>query len=73
MIAPSSLQAQLDKGGLLLWVRIADASHEQKALEILNRHGGEDVHVHDLPAATTPDADPLSGITIDPFLPGAKI
>jgi outer membrane lipoprotein SlyB len=69
----ANLQAQLDKGGLLLWVRIADASHEQKALEILKKHGGEDVHVHDLPASDQPDENPLGGIQIDPALPGAKI
>jgi hypothetical protein len=68
-----SLQAQLDKGGLLLWVRTADASHEQKAVEILKKHGGEDVHVHDLPASDQPDDNPLGGIQIDPALPGAKI
>ena len=67
------LQAQLDKGGLLLWVRIADASHEKKALEVLNKHGGEDVHVHQLPASEQPDDNPLGGIQIDPALPGAKI
>jgi hypothetical protein len=68
-----SLQAQLDKGGLLLWVRTADATLEQKALEILREHGGEDVHVHDLPASEQPDDNPLGGIQIDPALPGAKI
>jgi hypothetical protein len=68
-----NLQAQLDKGGLLLWVRTVDADEEQRALEILRRHGGEDVHVHALPVSDDPDANPLSGITIDPFLPDARI
>jgi hypothetical protein len=68
-----NLQAQLDKGGLLLWVKTRDADEEQRALEILRRHGGQDVHVHDLPVSNSPDTNPLSGITIDPFLPGAKI
>ncbi len=68
-----NLQAQLDKGGLLLWVRTATADEEQRALEILRKHGGKEVHIHDLPISDDPDANPLSGITIDPFLPGAKI
>ena len=68
-----SLQAQLDKGGLLLWVRTPDSAKEQRALEILRKHGGQDVHVHELPVSEDPDANPLSGITIDPFLPGARI
>jgi hypothetical protein len=68
-----NLQAQLDKGGLLLWVRTADADEEKRALAILRKYGGEDVHVHALPISKDPDANPLSGITIDPFLPGARI
>jgi hypothetical protein len=68
-----NLQAQLDKGGLLLWVATANAEEEQRALEILRKHGGQDVRIHELPVSDDPDANPLSGITIDPFLPGAKI
>jgi len=68
-----NLQTQLDKGGLLLWVATANADEETHALEILRKHGGQDVHIHELPVSDDPDANPLSGITIDPFLPGAKI
>jgi hypothetical protein len=68
-----NLQAQLDKGGLLLWVKTADANEEKRALEILRKYGAEDVRIHDLPVSDDPDANPLSGITIDPFLPGARI
>lgn len=45
------LQEQLDRGGLLLWVRTADADREAKATEILGRHSAHDVHVHALPAS----------------------
>lgn len=44
------LQEQLDRGGLLLWVRTVDPAHEARATEILARNGGKDVHVHTLPA-----------------------
>ncbi|HEX6141717.1 MAG TPA: hypothetical protein VFZ01_03295 [Geminicoccaceae bacterium] len=44
------LQEQLERGGLLLWVRTPDAAAEQKALEILRRHSAHDVHLHKLPA-----------------------
>lgn len=67
------LQDQIDKGGLVLWVRIPEPGHEQKALAILGKHGGEDVHVHDLPESEQPADNPLAGIQIDPALPGAKI
>jgi hypothetical protein len=44
------LQEQLDRGGLLLWVRTWDVEHEKRAVEILRKHSGSDVHVHALPA-----------------------
>jgi hypothetical protein len=43
------LQEQLDHGGLLLWVRTQTPEDEKRATEILKRHSGDDVHVHDLP------------------------
>ncbi len=49
----SYLQEQLDRGGLLLWVRTVDEAHERRAVEILARHSGRDVHVHGLPAGAT--------------------
>lgn len=45
------LTEHLEKGGLLLWVRTHDLEHEKKATAILERHGGEDVHVHGIPDA----------------------
>jgi hypothetical protein len=44
------LQEQMDRGGLLLWVRTWDAEDERRAVEILRKHSGSDVHVHALPA-----------------------
>jgi hypothetical protein len=41
----------LDRGGLLLWVRTRDRAHEERAVDILERRGAEDVHVHDLARA----------------------
>jgi hypothetical protein len=43
------LQEQMDRGGLLLWVRTWDAEDERRAVEILRKHSGGDVHVHALP------------------------
>jgi len=42
-------QTQLENGGLLLWVHTRDADHERRAIEIMNRHSGRDVHSHTLP------------------------
>jgi hypothetical protein len=40
------LRDQLNHGGLLLWVRVWGAEDEKRAFEILSRHSGRDVHVH---------------------------
>jgi hypothetical protein len=44
------LQEQLDRGGLLLWVRTPDEDTQRRALDILTRHSAHDVHIHRLPA-----------------------
>lgn len=43
------LQDQIDRGGLLLWVRTETPADEKRACDILGRLSAEDVHVHDLP------------------------
>jgi hypothetical protein len=48
------LQEQLDRGGLLLWVRTPDADTQRRALDILTRHSAHDVHIHQLPAGGKP-------------------
>ena len=45
------LTEHLDRGGLLLWVRTRDAQAETKALDVLRRHSGQDVHLHPAPSA----------------------
>jgi len=47
------LEQHLRHGGLLLWARTHDAAHEKKALEILSRHSGEDVHLHTMKQPTS--------------------
>lgn len=44
------LQEQLEHGGLLLWARTWNAEEEERAVEILAKHSGRDVHVHAVPA-----------------------
>lgn len=44
-----NLQEQLDRGGLLLWVRIPSGQTEEKALAILRRYGASQVHAQDIP------------------------
>lgn len=50
-----NLQAQIDRGGLLLWITVRDEAHEKKALEVLRANGGHDIHVHDFPITPSHD------------------
>ena len=45
----SFLDAQLARGGVLLWVHTRDASTERNVLDVL-RHYSDHVYLHDLPA-----------------------
>ena len=45
------LEEHIERGGLLLWVRTWTPADEIRATEILTRHSGGEVHVHDMPAA----------------------
>lgn len=45
------LQDQIDRGGILLWVRTPDTAAERRALEILGRYSAHDIHIHGVPAA----------------------
>jgi hypothetical protein len=42
------MERQLEKGGLLLWVKTPDRKQEEIACEILKSHGARDVHVHEI-------------------------
>ena len=44
------LQEQLDKGGLLLWVRTGTREYENRALEIFEKHSASHAHIHTFPA-----------------------
>ena len=42
----SYLSAQIENGGLLLWVRAWNPENEARAIEILRKHAGDRVHAH---------------------------
>jgi len=37
---------QIERGGILLWVRVRDKEREELAVKIMKGHSGHDVHVH---------------------------
>lgn len=43
-----SIQEQIEKGGLLLWVRTPDEAKEQEAMRILNSFNARHVHIHEI-------------------------
>lgn len=54
------LQEQVERGGLLLWVRTWDGEDEKRATEILKKHSGSHVHVHNLPTQARPQTAALA-------------
>lgn len=44
------LQHQLERGGLVVWVRTKDQAHEQRAVGVLKGNKATDVHVHSIEA-----------------------
>ena len=42
---PDEFARALEAGGIILWVRVATAEQEREALALLDREGGENVHV----------------------------
>lgn len=44
------LHEQVVHGGIVLWAALRDPSREDVAREILTRHGGRDIHVHEAAA-----------------------
>jgi hypothetical protein len=62
------LEKQSEWQGLLIWVRIRSPEKEAEAQEILMRHGGEAVHIHEIELTREPDDLPLHSLRPDPWL-----
>jgi hypothetical protein len=59
---------QLAQGGLVLWVSLQDDEAKRRALQVLTKAGGRDVHVHEIQREWTLKDRPLSTMQFDPFL-----
>ena len=62
------LEKQSEWQGLLIWVRVRSPEKEAEAQEILTRHGGQAVHVHEIELTREPDDIPLHSLRPDPWL-----
>lgn len=62
------LEDNIRDGGILLWVAVSDADAQNVATDVLGKHGGTDVHVHEIaPDWGEPDI-PFEHWNPDPFL-----
>jgi hypothetical protein len=59
--------------GLLIWVRVSSPEKEALAQEILARHGGEAVHVHEIELTRGIDDLPLHSLRPDPWLGNERL
>jgi hypothetical protein len=64
----ASVQDQLFKGGLILWVSVPNAVAEKRAVAILNKMEAWDVHVHEFEHEWSPSDIPLFVARPDLFL-----
>jgi hypothetical protein len=62
------LEKQSEWQGLLIWVRVRSPEKEAEAQEILMRHGGEGVHIHEIELTRDSDDLPLHSLRPDPWL-----
>ena len=58
----------LRRGGLILWVTVATSEAEKRALALLERLGGQDVHVHEIHREWSIRDIPLGSSQLDLFL-----
>lgn len=42
------IRRQIEKGGLVLWVRTPTPAYEDTACSILKKHGGRHIHIHEI-------------------------
>jgi hypothetical protein len=68
-----SLSALTTWHGLILWVRVRSPEQEDRAQEILLRHGGEAVRVHEIELEKRPDDLPLGSVRPDPWLGSERL
>jgi hypothetical protein len=62
------LEQQSEWLGLLIWVRVRSPEKEAEAQEILTRHGGQAVHVHEIDLPKRSEDLPLHSLRVDPWL-----
>jgi hypothetical protein len=65
------LEAELEAGGIVLWVRARTPEREEQAQQILREHGGEAVRVHEIDIEKRLEDLPLSSWLNDELIAGS--
>lgn len=63
-----SITRQIASGGLLVWISTRSRAQEKAAMDVLEKHGGRDVHVHEIFRKWGIDSVPFHDAQPDPFL-----
>jgi hypothetical protein len=63
-----ALRPLMESRGLVLWVHVHSPEREETARDILCRHGGQAIRVHEIYREKDPDEIPLSSVQPDPWL-----
>jgi hypothetical protein len=64
----AAIHNQMARGGLILWVRVADTATEERAMAVLRECGAGSVHTHSIDRPWGVADVPLHGVQPDPFL-----
>jgi hypothetical protein len=64
----AAIEAQLKKGGLLLWVSVPNAEAKKRAVGALTKSGAKDVHIHEVQREWTLKDIPLTNSQPDRWL-----
>ncbi len=66
--AADRIEDNVRQGGILLWVAVANPEAEKRAIDVLTRAGGKDVHAHEIEQAWEEPDIPFDHWNPDPFL-----
>lgn len=62
------LEENIREGGILLWVTVGDSDTERRAIDVLKKAGGTDVHAHEIELDWEEPEIPFEHWNPDPFL-----
>lgn len=68
-----ALEPLMAARGRVLWVRTRSVDREEVARQVLQRHGGQAIRIHEIEIAKRPEEIPLSSLRPDPWLGDGRL